>query len=157
MLKLAIATIVFALSLQSAVAASSSGPTALAFAAVTAPHDATLSPHRRHVIARVFAGQNVTFPAGQTIIVKADKIVCRESNVAINQRSCALTFGAHTVNLSGRLAHELYATLAEAGVPPDGAAGSIFEALNALDCTIDPNVIKQNSGGGASCTFTPGP
>jgi hypothetical protein len=50
----------------------------------------------------------------------------------------------------------LYATIAVAGVPPDGAAGSTFEALSHLDCSINPNVIKQKAGGGATCNFDPG-
>lgn len=143
---------------QSAVAADTSGPAALALAAVIASHDTALSIQWRDVMAKLFNGQsNVSFPAGQTISIRAEKVVCRASNVAINQWTCALTFGGHAANISARLAHELYATVAEAGVPSDGAAGSMFEALTALDCTIDPNVLQQNGGGGASCTFTPGP
>jgi hypothetical protein len=38
---------------------------------------------------------------------------------------------------------------------PDGAAGSIFEALSNLKCTIDPNEVKQKSGGGAECQYAP--
>ena len=38
----------------------------------------------------------------------------------------------------------------------DGAAGSVFEGLSKLDCTIDPAEIKQKAGGGANCTFNPG-
>ncbi len=134
--------------------ADAQGPSALALAGVVSVHDGALSAAKRHLVARLFAGQT---PPGAVISVKADKIVCRISDVAIVQRSCALTFGAHTVNLTGRLANELYATIGEAGVPPDGAAGSIFEALHGLDCKLEPNVIRQNAGGGASCAFTPGP
>jgi len=43
-----------------------------------------------------------------------------------------------------------------AGVSADGAAGSVYEALYALACTLEPGVIKQNGGGGATCAFTPG-
>lgn len=32
-----------------------------------------------------------------------------------------------------------FATEALAGIPPDGAAGSNFESLSQLNCTIDPN------------------
>ena len=105
----------------------------------------------------VVAGQHPSYPAGQKITVKTNKIECRQRNVAINDRSCALTFGSHHVNFAARAAHERYATLIEAGVLSDGAAGSMFETLTALTCTIDPNAINQNAGGGASCTFTPGP
>jgi hypothetical protein len=41
-------------------------------------------------------------------------------------------------------------------VPPDGAAGTMFEALSHLDCTINPHEIPQKAGGGASCSFDPG-
>ena len=88
--------------------------------------------------------------------VKADKIVCRASNVDISFHSCALTFRSKTINLKGRRAHELFATVGEVGVPPDGAAGTMFEALSHLDCTINPQEIQQKAGGGASCSFDPG-
>ena len=42
-------------------------------------------------------------------------------------------------------------------MPSDGAAGSVFESVTALSCTVDPSVVKQKAGGGADCTFTPGP
>ncbi len=60
------------------------------------------------------------------------------------------------MNLDGRKAHELYATLIEIGVPTDGAAGTIYEALSKLSCTIDPKEIESNDGGGAKCLFVPG-
>jgi len=91
------------------------------------------------------------------ITVAIDKTVCKASDVDIALHSCDLTFPSRTISLTGRKAHELYATIAEVGVPPDGAAGSIFEALSPLTCTIDPNVIHQRAGGGATCNFTPGP
>ena len=47
-------------------------------------------------------------------------------------------------------------TLALAGVPSDGAAGSIFESLSKLSCTLDPKAIKDKAGGGADCSFEPG-
>jgi hypothetical protein len=75
--------------------------------------------------------------------------------VDITQHSCDLTFGAKKATTQGRKAHELYATLAEVSVPPVGAAGSIFEAVSNLDCTIDPAEVKQKAGGGAHCTFDP--
>jgi len=98
----------------------------------------------------------LAFPASRTISVKADKIVCRASNVDISFHSCALTFRSKTINLKGRRAHELFAIVGEVGVPPDGAAGTMFEALSHLDCTINPHEIQQKAGGGASCSFDPG-
>jgi hypothetical protein len=142
---------------QGASAADISGAGALALGGVVAPHETSLGTNKRLVIAKLFAGHHPSYPAGQTITVKANKIECRQSNVAINERSCALTFGTHTVNLTGRRSHEIFATLIEAGVPSDGAAGSVFETLTALACTITPSEVNQNAGGGASCTFSPGP
>jgi hypothetical protein len=55
-----------------------------------------------------------------------------------------------------RRAHELFATVGEVGVPLDGAAGTMFEALSHFDCTINPHEIQQKAGGGASCSFDPG-
>jgi hypothetical protein len=96
-----------------------------------------------------------SFPAGKTITVAAEKVTCRAGNVDIASHSCDLSFGSQVVSLKGRSAHELFATLAEIGVPPDGAAGSIFEAVSNLKCTIHPNEVKQKAGGGAECQYAP--
>ena len=73
----------------------------------------------------------VRYPAGHTILVKADSVVCRASNVDISAHSCQLKFGARSrATWRAARAHELYATIAEIGVRPDGAAGSVFEALS---------------------------
>ncbi len=143
---------------HAALADAASGNGALALAALVAESSPAVSAFNKTVMARMLNG-NLAFPypAGHTIVVKADSVVCRASNVDISAHSCALKFGGVTRNLTGRRAHELYATIGEVGVAPDGAAGSVFEALSHLDCTIDPNVVKQRAGGGASCAFTPGP
>ena len=134
------------------------GFSGLALAALVAEHQPGLSWRDRNAMAWLLDGRTrFHFPAGHTIIVKADKIQCRASNVAIDQRSCDLTFGAAVRHLSGRRANELFATMQEAGVPGDAGAGSAFEALTSLSCTIAPNVVKQNAGGGADCAYTPGP
>ena len=141
-----------------AFAANTSGNGALALAALVGPHSPTLTLQQKTALLKMIDGNlNFPFPPGQKIDVKADKVTCRASNVDISAHSCELTFGATTRKLSGRFAHELYATLIENGVPSDGAAGSMFESVTALSCTIDPSVVKQKAGGGADCTFTPGP
>jgi hypothetical protein len=155
--KLAILT--FWLSLAGATAASAapvtvSGSTALALAGVVAPHSLLPSAEKKHVAALFGGNSNISYT--KKIIVTADKIVCRTSNVDITARSCELTFKTTTRSLKGREANEIYATLVMAGVPSDGAAGSIFEALTKLSCTLDPKVIKENAGGGADCSFEPG-
>jgi hypothetical protein len=142
---------------ESAAAATASGSSALALAALAAADSRLLTQQDRSVMARMFAGYlNFRYPANHKITIKADSIVCRASNVDITQRSCELTFGSKKTTLNGRKAHELFATIAEVGVPPDGAAGTIRESLSHLACTIDPNEVKQKAGGGATCNFDPG-
>ena len=146
------------LAAPSAWAANTSGNGALALAALVGVHSPTLTLKQKKALSNMVDGRlNFPYPPAQTIDVKADKVVCRASNVDISAHSCELTFGPKTRNLTGRAAHELYATLIESGVPADGAAGSVFESLSALSCTIDPSAVKQKAGGGAACTFTPGP
>jgi hypothetical protein len=141
---------------QSASAANVDGNGALALAALIAEHSPVLTGAQKSTMARLFNGILTPPPPGATIVIKADNVVCRTSNVDITEHSCALTFGPRIVNLKGRRAHELYATVGEVGVPPDGAAGSVFESLSNLNCTIKPSDIVQRAGGGASCTFDAG-
>jgi hypothetical protein len=140
-----------------AAAATTGGSGALALAALIATHSPTASVAEKRVMARLFAGQtNFSYPANNTIIVSADSVVCRISNVDIAERSCELTFGRTKRTLKGREAHEFYATAVEIGVPSDGAAGTIYESFSHLICTIDPNAIKQKDGSGAMCMFDTG-
>lgn len=67
-----------------------------------------------------------------------------------------ITVGNKVKTVNGSTANEIFATEALAGIPPDGAAGSNFESLSQLSCTIDPNAIRQKDGSGADCTFQPG-
>jgi hypothetical protein len=159
MLRTAVVATSLAMLIQGASAATTTtGHSALALAALVASYSPVLNAHEKHVMARLLEGrQNVSFPAGKTISVSADSIICKAGDVDITARSCALTFGAKTINIAGRRANELYATMIEAEVPSDGAAGTIYESLTALACTIDPNGIKQNSGGGASCAYAAAP
>jgi hypothetical protein len=136
----------------------SSGPFALALATLVSEHSPTVSTSDKRVLRKLFAGHtNVSYPSGKTITVSADKISCKTSDVDITVHACELTFGSRKITNSGRVAHELYATLVENGVPGGAAAGSLYEALTGLTCTIDPNVVDQRAGGGATCSFTPGP
>ena len=137
-------------------AANVNGSGALALAALIAEYSPVLRAKQKDTMHHLLYGVLTPPPPPEKIVVKADKIVCRANNVDITEHSCALTLGHRTVDLKGRRAHELYATIDEVGVPPDGAAGSVFKSLSKLDCTIDPNEIAQKTGGGASCTFDPG-
>jgi hypothetical protein len=153
----AILIVALVLADRSALAATATGPNALALAALVAGESPQLIWRERRVMRRLFRGQaSVHFPPNKQISIKADAISCRVSNVDITSRSCKLTFGGKSVDVTGRVAHALFATIALVGVPPDGAAGSVFESLSKLVCTIYPSVIAQKAGGGAECTFDPG-
>ncbi|UGY20600.1 hypothetical protein WDM22_36555 [Bradyrhizobium septentrionale] len=131
-----------------------SGSVALALAGVVAPYS-PLPATEKAAVAAFFNGDS-NVPATRKITVTADKVVCRASNVDITSRSCELTFGGKTHTVKGSAAYAIFATVALAGVPADGAAGTIYEALSKLSCTLDPAVIKDKAGGGADCSFEPG-
>ncbi len=130
------------------------GAAALALAGVVAPYSPLLPAVYKKAVAGIFDG-NPDASYKDKITVTADKIVCRTSNVDITARSCELTFGKGTEKLTGRAANEIYATLVMAGIPSDGAAGSVFESLSKLDCTLDPTALKDKAGGGATCSYGP--
>jgi hypothetical protein len=132
-----------------------SGSHALALAGVVALYSPLLSSEERETAAALFVGEK-DIPYARKITITADKIVCRISDVDITLRSCELTFRGKKQTIGGRRANEIFATEALAGVPSDGAAGSIFESLSNLNCTLDPKAIKQKDGSGANCTFGPG-
>lgn len=143
-----------AASAAAAAPATTTGSVALALAGVVAPYSPLL-PAEKAAVAAFFNGDS-NVPATTKITVTADKVVCRASNVDITSRSCELTFGSKTHTVKGSAANAIFATVALAGVPPDGAAGTIYEALSKLSCTLDPAVIKDKAGGGADCSFEPG-
>ncbi|WP_461357491.1 hypothetical protein [Bradyrhizobium sp. USDA 4454] len=134
--------------------ATTSGSVALALAGVVAPYS-PLPAKQKKAVATFFNGDS-NVRISKKIVVTADKVVCRASNVDITSRSCALTFGSRTHTVKGREANAIFATVALAGVPSDGAAGTIYEALSKLSCTLDPAAIKDKAGGGADCSFEPG-
>ncbi|WGS00432.1 hypothetical protein MTX26_06185 [Bradyrhizobium sp. ISRA443] len=140
-------------SAASAASSTASGSVALALAGVIVPHSPLPAAEKKAVAAFFNGDSHVSYT--KKITVTADKIACRASNVDITARSCELTFGGHIRTVKGRAANEIFATEALAGVPSDGAAGTIYESLTKLSCTLDPKAIKEN-GGGADCTFQPG-
>ena len=157
-LALLLASLPLAASLAHAASTSNtaSGSGALALAALVGAQSPALSAQHKTALADMLNG-NLGFPGKEKITVKADKVTCRASNVDISAHSCELDFGAAKRTLAGRAAHELYATLIEIGVPSDGAAGSIFEAVTMLSCNVDVGAVKDKAGAGADCTFTAGP
>jgi hypothetical protein len=136
---------------SAAAATTVNGPAALALAGVVAQY-APLPAANKKAVAALFKG-DTNFPYTAKISVTAEKIVCRTGNVDITARSCELTFKTAARTLKGREANELYATEAMAGIPSDGAAGSNFESLSKLNCTLDPKALKQKDGSGAECTY----
>jgi hypothetical protein len=151
---LLLAAVVVAPCAASAEAVDGSG--ALALAALVGGVSPLLGEPEKAALTKLLNGQaNFQFPPGKKIVVQAEKVACKSSNVDIKAHSCDLTFGKQNVAMAGRAAHELYATLIEIGVQPDAGAGSVFEALSNLKCTIDPNEVIQNAGGGAHCQYFP--
>ena len=147
----------FGQSAASAAPATVTGPTALAVAAVVAQYSPVLNPGERKVIAGLFDGNiRMSYPL-KKLSVDADTVMCRISNVAIADRSCEIAFKKGKRSLKGRAANEVYATLASAGITAEGAAGSMIESISKLSCTLDLGEIKQNAGGGASCSWQSGP
>jgi hypothetical protein len=144
-------------SAASAAPVTMTGPTALAVAAVVARYSPLLNPGERKVIAGLFDGNSrISYPK-KKLSVSADTVTCRISNVAIAERSCEIAFAKGKHSLKGREAHEVYATLASAGVTAEGAAGSMIESISKLSCTLDLDAIRQNAGAGADCSWQSGP
>jgi hypothetical protein len=152
---LAISLLTATASTASAAPATASGPAALALAGVVALYSPLLTADEREAVSAFFVGQSGVRYA-KKISVTADKIVCRVSNVDITARSCELTFKGAKQTISGRRASEIFATEAMAGIPADGAAGSVSEGLSKLNCTLDPTEIRKKAGGGADCSFETG-
>jgi hypothetical protein len=134
--------------------AKASGSTALALAGVIAPLSPALSGAEKKAVAMLFAA-NADIPYKKKIEVTADRLVCRAGNVDITLRNCEVRFGKKVKTVNGATANEIFATVALAGIPADGAAGSVFESLTKLSCTIDPGAIRQRDGSGAECSFAP--
>jgi hypothetical protein len=134
------------------------GNAALALASLVAQHSPLVGLADQKVLAGLFDGDlKVSRAGGGNVSINADSVVCRASDVNLTLHTCDLVFAKHSVTVTGRVAHELFATVAEAGVPPDGAAGSSYEALSHLACAIDVREVEKLTGGGADCKFDPGP
>jgi hypothetical protein len=154
---LAAVAVAVGLAAGSASAASVGGHTALALGAIVGGASPVVGFTDRAALAVLLDGKPTKTAKWRTIVVKSDAVVCRAGNVDIAAFRCDLIFGAKKISLQGRHAHELFATILEAGMSGEGTAGTIYAALHNLSCTIDPPTIVQNSGAGADCTFDPGP
>jgi hypothetical protein len=154
---IAFLTISLLLANPAAIAGTVNGNGALALAALVIQLESHAGASEKKVLEKYLNGKNnAPYRSKKKITVKADAITCKASNVDITQHTCNLTFGAKKVKTThGRKAHELYATLAEVGVPAEGAAGSIIAAISNLDCTVDPVEVKKKAGNGAQCKYDP--
>jgi hypothetical protein len=145
------------LTIGTAVAADITPASSLMLSAIVAEHSPLLGWLDKRTVAALAAGVFTSGPnRRETIVVAADDVECRVSNVDITSRSCTIRVGRRTVTLKGRNAHELFATLAEMGVTPSGAAGTIYIGASHVNCSVNPNELHEKGGGGASCTFGPG-
>lgn len=137
-------------------AGASNGASALALAAIVGELAPQTSAPNKRLLAAYFSGRaDAPHAKDLRIAVKADAIDCRAGNVDITSRACELTFGAKKVELRGRKAHELYATLIENGVALEGAAGASHASITALDCMVDADEVAEKGGGGARCAYNP--
>jgi hypothetical protein len=144
------------LSPASAASVTASGSPALALAAVVASHGSLLGSFHKRAMSRWFDGKDVIITRVNKITVAADSIICKMSDTDITARSCDLTFKSHKRTLTGRDANEVHATLALASLMPEAVAGSTIESITNLECTIDPMLVKERAGSGATCTFETG-
>jgi len=130
------------------------GSGALALAALVGGDSPLLGEEDKAALAKLLDGDTTfDFPKDRTIPVTADKVACHASNIDIAEHDCTLTFGKQDVTLKGRAAHELYATLLEAGVQPDPGAGNIWVSVSKLDCAINVAEVKEKAGAGATCHY----
>lgn len=131
-----------------------SGNSALTLGALVVQYSPSSTAIDKSVLEKFLNGlTNVRYPSNKKISVVADLVACRASNVDITHHSCDLTFGTKKIALTGRKALELYTTLAALGVPASGGAGSMFETISNLNCTIDPGEVRNKDSGGANCSF----
>jgi hypothetical protein len=156
MRRVILATTIFFASYHQALA-DAAGHAALALAVVVGDDSPHLSRYTRLDLALLLEDKPLLHGKHALITVKADSVVCQAGDVDLAAYSCTLTFGTIKRTRTGRRANELFATLIEAGVPSDGAAGHIFESVSKLECKLDPKALAGKDGSGATCTFQPGP
>ena len=130
---------------------SASGSGAVALAGLVGLQDPALKPRTRRVLAALLGGRAGQVERTPPFTVTADAVTCRSSDVDLSFHACELTFKGRRRELSGRAAHELYATLVENDVPGSGAAGSVYESVKGLSCRLDPKLML--GGGGADCRY----
>jgi hypothetical protein len=137
--------------------ADTTGHGALALGVIVGDDSPLLNWHTKIELARLLNDKPLRYGKHPVIVVKADSVTCQAGDVDLAGYACTITFGTIKRTGTGRQANELFATLIEAGVPSDGAAGHVFESVSKLECKLDPKALAGKDGSGASCTFSPGP
>ncbi len=136
--------------------ADATGHGALALGVIVGDYSPLLSWYKKIGLARLLNDESLGSGNHPVIVVKADSVTCQAGDVDLAAYSCTLTFGAVKRTGTGRRANELFATLVEAGVASEGAAGHVYESVTKLECKLDPKALANKDGSGASCTFQPG-
>jgi hypothetical protein len=156
-MKLFLWTTTILLASQQRALADTTGHAALALGVIVGDDSPLLSWSHKEQLTRLLADRKLAHGNHAPIVVKATSVVCQAGDVDLAAFSCTLTFGKATRTRTGRKANELFATLVEAGVASDGAAGHVYEAVHALECTLDPTKLAGKDGSGADCSFQVGP
>ncbi len=134
------------------------GNDALALAALVAQYSPREPKATKRALSNLLDGKlNVKYPENKKITVAADSIDCRASTDGSAAHTCDLKFATKTVSINGRKAHELLATLVEAGTASRQEAGALPHAIDRLSCEITPSEIRRKSGKGSECQFESGP
>jgi cytochrome c oxidase subunit II len=131
-----------------------SGSDALALAALVGQYSPLIPKTAKRALSNLVDGRlNFRFPAKKKIPIEADSINCRAGAAGLASYACDLKFANKSVVIHGRKAHELVATLIEAGTASHQEEGTLHHALNHLSCEITPSEIQHKVGGGSECRF----
>lgn len=131
------------------------GEPALAFAALVGHYSPGLTAAQKHILFRFLGGQTAFASSNATITFQVDEVQCRQGHVELQEHSCRITYGGAVTTLGGEEGAGILAEMIVAGVPGQGAAGSMYVDAQMITCTLDVAELKSPDGGGASCTYTP--
>jgi hypothetical protein len=131
-----------------------SGNDALGLAALVAQYSPLVPKSSKKALSNLFDGKRkFKFPAKEAISIEASSINCRKSSAAIAAFACGLDFAGKPVSVQGRKAHELLATLAEAGTASRQEAGMLHYNIDHLKCEVRTSEILRSAGSGSECRF----
>ncbi len=131
-----------------------SGSDALALAALVSQYSPLIPKAAKRALSNLLDGKlNFRFPANKKIRVEADSINCRADTAELTSYTCNLKFANRIALVKGRKAHELLATLIEAGTASHNEESTLHHALDHVSCEITPSEIQRKAGGGSECRF----